>query len=82
MEERLAAAETTCMLTSSPLRQELSHTNTYTMISDQWLHQFELAGFVAVEHDIFCHRYLEDGSAIPRPLDKDRFESYQRTGGY
>ena len=51
-------------LPPSPLRQEISHTNTYTMVSAQWLHQVELAGFVAAEYDIFCHRYLENGSAL------------------
>lgn len=57
-----------------------NHTNTHTMVSGQWMHQVELAGFVGqVQYNRLCHRYFEDGSAMSRPLDKGRFESYQRT---
>ena len=46
----------------------------------QWTRQLELGGFVGpgIEYNKLCHRYLEDGRAIPRPLDKGIFGGYER----
>ena len=37
------------------------------MISAQWMHQVELAGFVGqVQYNRLCHRYFGDGSATTK----------------